>query len=357
MKNKKGAFMKISEQRFGTLSDGTKATLFTVQNGKMAFSVTDYGCTITSIVLKNENGSCTDVTLGYSTLDGYITDDCFFGVFIGRFANRIGKASFTVDGTKYVLDKNDGQNTLHGGNDLYGKKVWKAKTVCSKKQAGVKFTRTSYDGEQGFPGTMKVEVSYMLDNDNNLTLSYTAVSDKATPVNFTNHSYFNLAGTGTVENHILKMNCPSFLGIDTKLIPDGKMIPVKDTPFDFTKEKRIGKDIKDTGNGYDNAFVTQAYDPENPGCGVPSSSAKMVRVAELTDPDSGRMMTVDSNQESVQLYTANWIGGKTGKNGRKYEKHGAVCLETQCFPDSPNKKEFPSCILEPGKKYHAVTVY
>lgn len=349
--------MKITKQRFGMLSDGTKVSLYTVQNKRMSFSVTDYGCTITSIVLKDSEGKCTDVALGYSTLDGYINGNCFFGAFIGRFANRIGKASFTVDGKKYQLDKNDGTNTLHGGFTGWDKKVWHAKTVSSKSQSGVKFTYFSPDGDQGFPGSMKAEVTYLLDDRNNLTCRYTAVTDKATPVNFTNHSYFNLAGGGTVENHLLKLNCESTLDIDAKLIPNGKMLSVKDTPFDFTSEKRIGKDIKLVGNGYDHCYVTAAYKPENPHCGAPLTDDGLVRIAEVTEPSSGRCMTVDSNMEAMQLYTANWIGGVQGKNGRLYEKHGAVCLETQCFPNSPNTGDFPSCILQPGEKYKAVTVY
>ncbi|MCK9171015.1 MAG: galactose mutarotase [Treponema sp.] len=349
--------MKISKQRFGVLSDGTKVTLYTIQNKRMSFSVTDYGCTITSVVLTDSSGGFSDVVLGYSTLDGYITGTCFFGAFIGRFANRIGKASFSLDGTKYKLDKNDGQNMLHGGFSGWDKKVWHAKTVNNKTQAGVKFTRFSHDGEQGFPGNMKIEVTYLLDDMNNITCRYTAVTDKACPVNFTNHSYFNLAGSGTVDDHILKLSCDYTLDIDSKLIPTGKLLDVENTPFDFRTDKKIGHDIKETGNGYDHCYVTHSYDPDNPHCGSPVSDERIVRVAELTEPVSGRCMTVDSNMEGIQLYTGNWIGGIVGKNGQVYEKHGAVCLETQCFPDSPNKKDFPSCILLPGEKYKAVTVY
>jgi Galactose mutarotase and related enzymes len=349
--------MKITKQRFGTLSDGTKVTLYTVRNKRMAFSVTDYGCTVTSIVLTGRDGTCTDVALGYSTLDGYINGNCFFGAFIGRFANRMGKASFTLEGTKYQLDKNDGTNSLHGGFTGWDKKVWHAKTVSTNSGSGVKFTRLSRDGEQGYPGNMKVEVTYLLDDSNNITCRYTAVTDKACPVNFTNHSYFNLAGCGTVDDHLLKLNCVKTLDIDGKLIPTGTLLDVKGTPFDFTTDKKIGKDIKETGNGYDHCYAAPAYDPDDPHCGCPLSDEKLVRVAELTEPVSGRCMTVDSNMEGVQLYTGNWIGGTTGKNGRVYEKHGAVCLETQCFPDTPNKKEFPACILQPGEKYKAVTVY
>jgi aldose 1-epimerase len=349
--------MKITKQRFGTLSDGTKVTLFTIHNGKMSFSVTDYGCTITSIVLEDSAGKKTDIVLGYSTLDGYIDGSVFFGATVGRYANRIGKASFILNGKKYQLDKNDGMNTLHGGFVSYNKMMWNAKTFCGKKQAGVKFTRISPDGEQGFPGNLKLEVIYALDENDNLWCRYNAVTDKATPINITNHSYFNLAGKGSVLDHVLKLNCPFLLDVDAKLIPTGAIIPVKDTPYDFQGEKKIGNDIKSVGKGYDNCFITTLYEHNSQTCGLPLSDEKLVRVAEVTEPESGRVLTVDSNMEGVQLYTANWIAGVHGKNGCVYSEHEALCLETQCFPDTPNKKDFPGCILEPGEKYHAVTVY
>ena len=351
-----GEDMKTTVQNFGVLSDGTKVSLFTVKNKRMSFSVTDYGCRITSIVLRDPDGTETDVAFGYSTLEGYISDTSYFGAFVGRFANRIKNASFTLDGKLYTLDRNDGRNMLHGGFDGWDKKVWKAKIVSTDKYAGVEFTRVSKDGEQGFPGTMRVKVRYLLDEKNNLTCRYTASSDKACPVNFTNHSYFNLAGNGTIEDHVLKLDCPSYLESTSALMPTGKILSVKDTPYDFLKEKRIGRDMKKTGAGYDDCFVTRIYDEKN-GSGVPESAKKIIRVAELCDPQSGRTMTVDTNAEGIQLYTGNMLKAVCGKNGRIYGKYSALCLETECFPDSPNIAHFPSCVLLPGKKYESVTVY
>ena len=352
-----GEVMKTTVQNFGVLSDGTKVSLFTVKNKRMSFSVTDYGCRITSIVLHDSDGIETDVVLGYSTLEGYIYDTSYFGAFVGRFANRIKNASFTLDGKRFTLDKNDGRNMLHGGFDGWDKKVWKAKTVSTERGAGVEFTRVSKDGEQGFPGNMRVKVRYILDEKNNLTCRYTASSDKACPVNLTNHSYFNLAGKGTIENHVLKLDCPSYLETTSALIPTGKILSVKDTPYDFLKEKRIGRDIEKTVTGYDDCFVTKIYDEKNGRSGVPESAEKIIRVAELCDPQSGRTMTVDTNAEGIQLYTGNMLKAVRGKNGRIYGKHAALCLETECFPDSPNIAHFPSCVLLPGKKYESITVY
>lgn len=348
---------KITRKKFGTLSNGKEVSLFTVSDGRMSVSATDYGCAITSVVLKGKDGAETDVALGYSTLDGYVAGDVFFGAFVGRFANRIGGASFSLDGEKYPLCKNDGQNSLHGGRDFWNKKVWKASVVQSKGKAGVKFSRVSPDGEQGFPGKMKVNVSYTIDGRGALSCEYTASTTKACPVNFTNHSYFNLAGFGTIDGHILKMDCDSILEVNSKLIPTGKFTSVSGTPYDFTSPKKIGKDISRAGVGYDNCFVTPLLKKNGARAAVPTGKAVLARVAEVTEPESGRSMTVDTNMEGVQLYTGNWIGGYVGKDGVEYKKHGGLCLETQCFPDSPNKPSFPSCVLRPGQTLRAVTVY
>ena len=347
--------MKIEKAKFGTLCDGTKVTLYTIRNDKMSFSCTDYGCTLTSIVLNNENGTKTDVLLGFSTLEGYLNTKFCFGSVVGRFANRIGKAAFTLDGIKYPLDKNDGPNTLHGGFDGYDKMMWTGKEVSGKHFAGVKFSRLSPAGEQGFPGNVLVEVTYTLDDDNNLTCKYTAKTDKATPINITNHAYFNLAGNGTIEEHTAKFYSKYILEVDSKLIPTGKFTDVKGTAFDFNKEKKIGKDIKSTGPGYDHCYVTAAYDKK--GTAVPLKDTKLYKFAEVTDPKTGHTMEVSTNLEGCQFYTGNFIKGIVGKNGVRYNAHDAFCLETQAFPDSPNKKDFPSCILMPGETYKAKTVY
>lgn len=347
--------MKVTKTKFGTLCDGTKVNLYTVKNDKMSFSCTDYGCTITSIMLPNKDGSKTDILLGYSTLEGYLNSHYFFGAAVGRFANRIGKASFTLNGEKYNLDNNDSGNTLHGGFNSFDKMIFTGKPISGKHYAGVKFTHVSPDGEQGFPGTVKFEIYYILDDDNNLICKYNATTDKDTPINLTNHAYFNLSGNGTIKNHTAKFYSKYYLPVDEKLIPTGKLEDVTGTPFDFTKEKKIGKDIKETGLGYDHCYVTEAY---SKGCtAVPLDDEKTVKFAEVKDPATGRKMEVYTNMVGCQFYTGNFIKGILGKNGVTYNNQDAFCLETQAFPDSPNKKEFPSCILHPGEKYKAKTVY
>ena len=349
--------MKVKKQKFGMLSDGTKIHLYTVSNNDMSFSCTDYGCTITSVVLQNENGTKTDVVLGFSTLEGYLNSKLCFGTIVGRYANRIGGGSFNLNGQNYDLDKNDGENTLHGGYFGFDKIVWNAEIVEEKNKCGVRFSRFSPDGEQGFPGNLKISITYLLDVNNNIILNYQAESDASTPINITNHSYFNLAGFGTVENHILKLNSTKYLDIDNNLVPTGKFIDVQDTPFDFTEPKEIGKDINKVSPGYDHCYVTSIYNPDNKQCGVPLSDDKLAHFAKVVEPKTGREMNVYTNMEGCQVYTANWIQDVIGKNGVVYNNHDGLCLETQVFPDSPNKINFPTCVLEPGQKLKAKTIY
>ena len=349
--------MKIKKQKWGVLADGTKVHLYTISNDNMSFSCTDYGCTITSIVVKDKFGKDTDVIVGHSTFDGYVNGDKFFGAAVGRFANRIGKAEFSIGDKTYKLDKNDGLNTLHGGFDGYNKMMFKAHIIETKKSSGIQFTRVSPDGEQGFPGNCEMSISYILDLNNNLTISYKATTDKATPVNLTNHAYFNLAGNGNIGEHIMKMNSSKILEVNSKLIPTGKLLDVKGTPFDFTKEKKIGKDIKQIGVGYDHCYVTEMFDPAKADCGLPLSDTDLVEFATVYEPTKGIEMSVYTNMEGCQFYTANFIKGTIGKHGRVYNSHDAFCLETQCFPDTPNKKDWPSCILKPGQEMKTKTIY
>ncbi|MCR5290078.1 MAG: galactose mutarotase [Treponema sp.] len=346
--------MKVKKTRFGTLCDGSKVTLYTVSNGKMSVSMMDYGCTLTSILVPNGKGGTIDVLVGRSTLDSFINGAGSHGGIVGRFANRISNARFTLDGKDYGLDVNScNKDCLHGGFERYEKMLWSGTEVTTKYGTGVKFTRLSCDGEQGFPGNVALEIYVTLNDFNELTLKYVAVTDKATPINITNHAYFNLAGRGTVLKHTLKLACKQYLEVDDTLIPTGKLIDVAGTPFDFTKEKQIGKDIADTGVGYDHCYVTPAYNPKKGAF----DSDKVIPVALLKDPESGRSMTVSTNQIGIQVYSGNFMEGHRGKNGIIQQKHDALCLETQCFPDSPNKKSFPSCILQPGDKYKALTTY
>lgn len=349
--------MKVTKQKFGQLCDGTEVNLYTVKNDNMSFSCTEYGCTLTSIVLNNANGTKTDVLLGFSTLEGYLNTKYCFGSIVGRFANRIGNAAFELEGKTYSLDKNDGENTLHGGINGYDKMVWDAKPVKGKNCAGVTFSRISPDGEQGFPGNVKLEVTYLLDKHNNLTCRYTATTDKATPINITNHAYFNLAGNGYIGDHTLKMNSTKYLEVSKSLIPTGNFTDVAGNPFDFTTEKAIGKEINDIPGGYDHCYVTELYDPENPQCGLPLDDTDLVEFAVVKEPKTGHEMAVYTNMEGCQFYSGNHIGGVLGKNGVEYKERDAFCLETQCFPDTPNKKDFPTCILEPGQEMKALTIY
>lgn len=349
--------MKITKSQFGVLSDGTEVNLYTINNGNMTVSCTNYGCTLTSIVLKNKDGSSTDVLLGFSTLEGYLNSTLSFGAIVGRFANRIADAKFELDGKIYNLAKNDGKNCLHGGFLRYDKMIYDAEIVETKDASGVKFTRTSPDGEQGFPGNVKLEITYLLDTKNNLTCHYTAVTDKATPINITNHAYFNLSGIGQITDHTLKMNSDKILKVNSALIPTGKFIDVKGTAFDFTTEKKIGTDINKVKPGYDHCYVTKKYDPANKQCGLPLNDDELVEFCTVKDPKSNHEMSVFTNMEGCQFYSGNYVKGVIGKNGEKYKNHDALCLETQCFPDTPNNPDFPSCILQPGQKMNAKTIY
>lgn len=340
--------LNLKKNVFGVLSDGTEVHLYTISNGKMSFSATDYGCTITSILLPAANGTKVDVLLGYSSLEGFLNSGLCFGTIVGRFANRIGNAEFTLDGKKYTTDKNDGKNTLHGGFDRYEKKMWDAREVETEAGLGIEFTRTSYDGEQGFPGNLKLSVTYTLNENNTVTLDYKAVTDSPTPVNLTNHAYFNLKGYngGSVEDQELMLTCPEYLEVGKDLIPTGKKLSVKGTAFDFTEPKLIGKDIAKTGVGYDHCYCLAETDSEKP-----------VHFATVKDPSSGRKMHVATTQPGCQFYSANYIEGVQGKQGFIHHNHEALCLETQAYPDAPNKDNFPDSILRPGDEYHQITEY
>lgn len=353
--------MKISKQIFGVLGNGQVANLYTVDNGRMSFCVTDFGCTLTGIFLPKKNGLKDDVILGHSTLDEFVKDPgSSFGSIVGRFANRIDKAKFTIDGKTFYLDKNDNQiNTLHGGFLRYDHLIWQSKIISNKNGKGIQFTRISPDGEQGFPGNVKLTVTYTLNDKNELRLDYKAITDKKTPINLTNHAYFNLYGSGTVLNHVLQMNSNYILEVDDKLIPTGKLLPVVNTAYDFTKSKTIGKDIENAMPGYDNCYTTCWYTNDSDWLEPTEESftAEGGEVAILFEPETSRTMKVYTNQPGIQVYSANGIEGIIGKLGTNYHKYGAICLETQAFPDSPNKENFPCSILEPDQTYNASTIY
>ncbi|MEE0133635.1 MAG: aldose epimerase family protein [Treponema sp.] len=343
--------MVVKTRKFGTLSDGSKVTLYKVSNGKVSFVATNYGCVITSLLVPSRSGTADDIVLAPPTLDSLILSDASFGGIVGRFANRIGNARFTLNGQEYQLDKNDGENCLHGGFLRWDKQVWdEAEIVEFRDGAGVIFSRTSYAGEQGMAGNLRVSVRYFLDKKNNLEIGYSALCDEDTILNLTNHSYFNLAGhnKGSIDSHLLTLHCSQYLEAEN-CIPTGNILPVENTVFDFTTEKPLGQDInadvlRDT-RGYDHCYC------------IDHSQNKLVSFAQVREPVSGRMMTVTTDMPGVQLYTANWLKGDLGKAGKNYQPRDGFCLETQMYPDSPNKPNFPSCVLKAGEVFNSTTIY
>jgi len=341
----------VERSEFGKLDDGTVIEAFTLRNASGATAkIITYGATLQSLQVPDRNGKMADVVLGFDDVKGYTGDHPHFGGIIGRYANRIGKGRFTIDGKEYQLALNNGPNTLHGGLVGFDHKVWKGGTVVNSKNA-VRLTYTSPDGEEHFPGNLTVNVTYSLTDDNALKIDYSATTDKPTVLNLTNHSYFNLNGSGDVLNYVLQMNASKYTLADSTLIPNGELASVKGTPYDFLQPTKIGArmdevaKVKEQG-GYDNNFVVD---------GKPS---KLRRAAAVTDPASGRTMEVWTTEPGVQLYTANWLDGSiTGKGGTKYQQYGAVCLETQHYPDSPNHPKFPTTLLRPGQHYRQTTIY
>lgn len=343
--------MDVKRRKFGLLADGSKVYLYTVSNGQVKFSATNYGCVITSLIVPSKEKGEQDVVLAPPTFDFLVSSYACFGSFIGRFAGRIGGASFNLNGTKYVLDKNLKECCLHSGFFRWDKQLWNSEIIENSEGKGVRFFRTSTDGEQGMPGNLQVEVSYLLNTSNELLIHYGAVSDKDTPINFTNHSYFNLKGqgNGTVENHILQMNCSSYLETDEFQVPTGKFIPVEGSIFDFRSGKSIGDGLSScelaSTNGYDHCFC------------IDGESSNLIPFAKVFEPESKRTMTVATDMPGVQFYTGNGLGKTIGKNGSIYFDYSGFCLETQFYPDSPNKTNFPSCILKAGEKFSSTTVY
>lgn len=346
----------ITETDFGKTADGQKATLFTLRNTQgMEVKITNYGGIITHWLAPDKNGKFEDVVLGYDSLGGYLKETPYFGALVGRYGNRIANGKFTLDGKTYTLAVNNGKNHLHGGLKGFDKMIWATDTFKNNDVVGLKMHYESKDGEEGYPGNLKVTVTYTLKNDNSLQLDYEATTDKATPVNLTNHTYFNLTG-GTktdILGHQVMLNASHFLSVDDGLIPTGELTPVKDTPFDFTTLETIGKRIDDTtnvqiklGGGYDHCWV---FD---------NNADTLKHFATVYEPVSGRLMDAYTTQPATQFYTGNFLKGSiTGKGGVVYSKRYGLCLETQHYPDSPNQPKFPTTILRPGETYRTTTVY
>jgi aldose 1-epimerase len=340
----------VQKSAFGKMPDGTQADVYTLTNANgLTAKITNYGAILTELHVPDKSGQMADVVLGFDNLDTYIKSNPFFGATVGRYANRIAKGKFTLDGKEYTLVVNNGPNHLHGGTVGFDKVVWKANPVRRPDGPAVQFHYVSKDGEEGYPGNLDVTVVYTLTNQNALRIDYTAATDKPTECNLTNHSYFNLAGHGDVSGFQLMMNCDRFLPVDDTLIPTGQLQPVKGTNMDFTTMHAIGDHMDEVGKdptGYDHCYV------------VNGGGKKLTLAAKVVDPTTGREMDVYTTEPGVQLYTANFLDGTlTGKGGQVYQKHGAFCLEAGRFPDTPNHPKFPSAELRPGQIYKQRTEY
>jgi aldose 1-epimerase len=341
--------MKIKKEHFGKTNDGEEVDLFTLTNKNgITLKITNYGGIITSIIVPDKNGKFDDIVLGFNTIDKYLKNHPYFGAIIGRYANRISKAKFLLNGNKYKLAANNGENHLHGGIKGFDKVLWKAEEIKKDKEIGVKLSYLSKHGEEGYPGNLSIIVTYLLTNNDELKIKYEAETDKTTPVNLTNHSYFNLKGAGKSDilSHVLTIHANKYTPVDKGLIPTGELKKVKNTPMDFLKPCSIGLRIKEVKGGYDHNFVL------NQTKGILSLAARAF------EPETGRTMEILTTQPGIQFYSGNFLDGTIkGKNGKQYNKHYGFCLETQHFPDSPNHPKFPSTILKPGEKYIHTTIY
>lgn len=335
------------KETFGT-ADGLPVYLFTLENKNgIVVSITNYGATITQILVPDRNGKPGDIVLGFDSLSGYVSDNPYFGCIAGRCANRIAEGRFTLDGKEYSLAVNNGNNHLHGGIKGFNKVVWTGSEFADSSKCGVILNYFSKDGEEGYPGNLHVSVTYTLDNKNRLTTVIEAVTDAPTPVNLCNHTYFNLTGADTsILGHELTIHASRYTIVNDELIPTGDLPAVAGTPMDFTAPHVIGERIDSVPGGYDHNYVLDKQLGEPGPC------------AEFYEPSTGRTVTILTTQPGVQFYSGNFLDGSlTGKNGKVYHKHYGFCLETQHFPDSPNQPAFPNVILRPGEKYSETTIW
>ena len=348
---------EVKKSVFGTMPDGTTIDIFTLQEGAMKVRVMNYGARVVSLEVPDRSGKVADVVLGFDSLAPYLAKNPYFGAVVGRYANRIGHATFVLDGKRYELPKNNGDNSLHGGTQGFDSRVWTAHVIPN----GVEFTLVSKNDDQGYPGTLTARVRYTL-TARTLQIEYFAATDADTVLNLTNHSYFNLAGEGqgNVLDQVVTIFADRYTPINAGLIPTGEFAPVAGTPFDFRKPTPIGKRIDEDneqlrfGHGYDENFVLN----QTGGDGKDGGNSALHEAARAVDPKSGRVLVVETTQPGVQFYSGNQLDGTMhGKHGHVYEKHAAFCLETQHFPDSPNQPEFPSTELKPGQTFHSITQY
>jgi aldose 1-epimerase len=347
------AATEIVPADFGTTRDGTPIRIYTLTNQKgVEARIMNYGGIVVSLKTPDRDGTLADIVLGFDSLAGYLANPSpFFGALVGRYANRIAHAKFTLDGVEYKLEKNDGDNTLHGGTHGLDKAVW---TPRELPDGGLELTVTSKDGDEGFPGNLKVTVAYHLSDSNELKIDYSATTDKDTVINLTNHSYFNLkgAGEGDILSHRITLNADRYTPVDSGLIPIGELRPVNGTAFDFRKPTVIGAHIEESdeqlklGHGYDHNWVLN------------KKGNDLSLAARVEEPSTGRVLEVLTTQPGVQFYTGNFLDGTIkGKGGKVYQRRYGLCLETQHFPDSPNQPKFPSVVLKPGATFHNTTVF
>jgi aldose 1-epimerase len=339
---------KVEKSFFGFAPEGDSVMLFTLKNEKdYVIKIMNYGGIVTEIHTPDRDGKLGNIALGFDNLEQYLAGHPNFGALIGRFGNRIANAQFTLDGETYQLAANNGPNTLHGGIKGFDDVVWDPEVIACDERAALRLSYTSPDGEEGFPGTLKVVVTYELLMDQ-LFITYEAETDKATPVNLTNHTYFNLAGEGTILDHILYINASRYTPVNEVLIPVGELANVEGTPFDFRKPTPVGERFDQLGNdpvGYDHNFV------------LDGTAGEKVLAAKLMDPKSGRFVEVTTSEPGVQIYTGNFLDGSLKSGDFTYVQHSGLCLETQHFPDSPNQPDFPSTILRPGEKFASQTIF
>jgi aldose 1-epimerase len=340
--------MSIKKQAFGKTGDGKDVDLYTLTNANgLKTEIMTYGGIVRILEVPDRDGNLGDIVLGYDSLDEYIENNPYFGALVGRCGNRIAKGKFTLDGVEYTLATNNGPNHLHGGVKGFDKVVWDAEPMEDETSVGLKLTYLSKDGEEGYPGNLKCTVIYTLTNDNELKVSYEAETDKATVVNLTHHSYFNLAGhgSGDILAHELMLAADNFTPVDEGLIPTGEIKPVKGTLMDFTRPMPIGARIDQVRGGYDHNFVLN------------NSGGSLALAASVYEPNTGRVMEIFTTEPAIQFYSGNFLDGSNKGKGAVYNKHNGFCLETQHFPDAPNKPGFPSIVLKPGDKYTHLTVH
>lgn len=342
--------MPVTTADYGTTPAGEKITEFTLTNGNnVEVKLISYGAIITGIRTPDSEGALADVTLGYSKLEDWMSNPTYFGAIIGRVGNRVAKATFSLDGTEYKLEANNGEHALHGGSGGFHKRAWDAKVEGAN---GVSMTYVSADMEEGFPGELTTTVTYTLDEDNEFKINYKATTTKKTIVNLTNHSYFNLAGAGSGSTHFdheMHMACRGFTPVGSDLIPTGEVSSVAGTPFDFREQKSIGADIAKVENGYDHNYCVNR---------VGVAPGHMAHVCTVTEPTSGRTVSVKTTEPGCQFYCGGFLDGtNVGREGKAYPKFGGFCLETQHYPDSINQATFESIVVAPGQTYDSTTAY